>query len=444
MRLRLRAASKAADRDQAVARTREMVRLQRAGRRDRWPPVLQGSTFILLSAAALTRLDDVSAQQWLALAVLLPVYVVAHRVGLDNEYGSFVPTEPVFVAMLFLVPLPLVPAAVLVACVLGAPPDPTPYHPLYKLFHQAMSGWFAVGPILVLAVADLGAPAWEHWPVYLAALAAQFVVDLAMGAMCCIAMRTSILTFVRSSGWSVVMDVLLAVAGFTAVVATGAQWWSAGLAAVPVLTMILVAHDNRAQIARAVAVADALEEAVEESHHDPLTTLPNRRRWDEALVEAQERQRLDGGLTVTAVMADIDGLKQANDTLGHQVGDEMIRAAAALLQRAAPADALVARLGGDEFGLLIVNAQPDTVDAKAVVEAIREVVRSREAIGGQQLSMSFGVASCPPLPTVEMAVAASDQQAMEEKRSRGRARGIARPRPRPSAEATRGRGSEPS
>ena len=79
--------------------------------------------------------------------MLLPAYVVAQRLGLEDDDGSFVMTQSVFVAMLLLIPLAAVPAVVLVGAIAGERRDPRPYHPVYKLCHIAMNGWFCVGPV---------------------------------------------------------------------------------------------------------------------------------------------------------------------------------------------------------------------------------------------------------------------------------------------------------
>ena len=325
-----------AARAEALARTREMIRIQRRGRRDRWPPVVLGSSFVVVTLLALTQLESFSVEQLLAVCLLLPAYVLAQRLGLEDDDGSFVMTQSVFVAMLLLIPLAAVPAVVLVGAIAAERRDPSPYHPFYKLCHIAMNGWFCIGPVLVLAVAHEGPPSFDQWPVYVAALLAQFVFDGAVGFICCLVSRGNLQAHTRSVLWIDAMDVMLAAIGLTAVIATNGSLWAIAFASAPIGMLILVTRDRRAQVARAVAVTDAFDEVVEQSLVDPLTSLANRRRWNEAIDVAEARRRVDSDLVVTAVVADVDGLKCVNDSLGHQAGDELLRDAADLIRESAP------------------------------------------------------------------------------------------------------------
>ena len=88
--------------------------------------------------------------------------------------------------------------------------------------------------------------------------------------------------------------------------------------------------------------------------HDPLTELPNRRLFEERLIatmaEAQER-----GTTVACLVIDVDNFKTINDTLGHEAGDQLLRALAVRLSwHMSPRD-ILARTGGDEFTALLAG-----------------------------------------------------------------------------------------
>ncbi len=91
---------------------------------------------------------------------------------------------------------------------------------------------------------------------------------------------------------------------------------------------------------------------------DSLTGLMNRRGWDSVVEDAQERVTAFGDPVAIAVV-DLDGLKQVNDTLGHEAGDELIRSAADGLRAAATDADRVARYGGDEFVVLSNNLAVD-------------------------------------------------------------------------------------
>src|SRR6476661_4394150 len=91
------------------------------------------------------------------------------------------------------------------------------------------------------------------------------------------------------------------------------------------------------------------------AHRDPLTGVGNLLAWDEAvaLADAQHAE------PVSVIIADLDGLKRANDERGHDVGDALIRAAAETIRGQVRDSDLVARLGGDEFGVLLSGASPE-------------------------------------------------------------------------------------
>jgi diguanylate cyclase (GGDEF)-like protein len=89
-----------------------------------------------------------------------------------------------------------------------------------------------------------------------------------------------------------------------------------------------------------------------EARRDPLTRLPNRSVFFERLAEATARAR-SAGTRLAVLFMDLDGFKHVNDTLGHDVGDELLNAVAGRLRGSVRRDDLVARLGGDEFAVLI-------------------------------------------------------------------------------------------
>jgi diguanylate cyclase (GGDEF)-like protein len=85
--------------------------------------------------------------------------------------------------------------------------------------------------------------------------------------------------------------------------------------------------------------------------HDPLCGLPNRIFFGERL-EAMITKVRNGGPTAAVFYIDLDHFKDVNDTLGHPVGDELIRSVTQRLSRTLRGDDLVARLGGDEFAVI--------------------------------------------------------------------------------------------
>jgi diguanylate cyclase (GGDEF)-like protein/PAS domain S-box-containing protein len=88
---------------------------------------------------------------------------------------------------------------------------------------------------------------------------------------------------------------------------------------------------------------------------DPLTGLSTRRAWDMAITE-RIRRRGDRAGTFAVALIDLDGLKEINDTRGHDAGDDALAATASALRAALRDGDLVARLGGDEFAILVPEA----------------------------------------------------------------------------------------
>jgi diguanylate cyclase (GGDEF)-like protein len=119
-----------------------------------------------------------------------------------------------------------------------------------------------------------------------------------------------------------------------------------------------------------------------ETHHqlsvaaltDPLTGLPNRRAWDAALAQRMAVAADAAGHLCLAIL-DLDHFKRINDTLGHAVGDEVLRESGRAVYDSLRHDDFVARLGGDEFGLLLWV--PNEAVAAVVVERVRTALPTR-------------------------------------------------------------------
>jgi diguanylate cyclase (GGDEF)-like protein len=117
-------------------------------------------------------------------------------------------------------------------------------------------------------------------------------------------------------------------------------------------------------IAAGIVQTERLEEVRTLAFTDPLTGLANRRAVDIRLDEALEEHRASGAeAVVSLVVCDVNGLKQVNDTHGHEVGDRLLERFGCVLSRcgARLPGALAARLGGDEFCLLSVGPTADEV-----------------------------------------------------------------------------------
>jgi diguanylate cyclase (GGDEF)-like protein/PAS domain S-box-containing protein len=129
------------------------------------------------------------------------------------------------------------------------------------------------------------------------------------------------------------------------------------------------------------------------ANHDPLTGLANRAKFREELAGHLERCRRYGA-TGAVLMLDLDNFKRVNDSLGHNAGDELIIATAALLHSRLRSADVVARLGGDEFAILLPAGGRKEAEhvAGAVVQAVRDDVTTLDGGRPRSVSVSVGIA----------------------------------------------------
>jgi len=131
------------------------------------------------------------------------------------------------------------------------------------------------------------------------------------------------------------------------------------------------------------------------AYHDSLTGLGNRLLFKEQLEEALNDASVTHPLAV--LFLDLDGFKAVNDTLGHSVGDLLLRSIAAKLRDLLPSTDRIARLGGDEFAILqISSAQP--ASSIALAERVIDVVGHPHNIDGHDVTVgaSVGIAIARP------------------------------------------------
>lgn len=129
------------------------------------------------------------------------------------------------------------------------------------------------------------------------------------------------------------------------------------------------------------------------ARQDVLTGLSNRLRFSEHMAQAMMQLRR-GGQGASVLCIDLDGFKGINDTLGHAVGDELLRAVAARLRCCTRESDLIARLGGDEFAIVRMNPQPDT-DPMALAERLTKVLQEPFDLRDHQVRIgaSIGIAT---------------------------------------------------
>ena len=142
-----------------------------------------------------------------------------------------------------------------------------------------------------------------------------------------------------------------------------------------------------------------LEKQIERSQylafHDDLTTLANRRLFQDRLVGAMERARRSGA-TIALMQVDLDRFKEVNDTFGHHIGDLLLHQVGILLNRRVRRSDTVARTGGDEFSIIL--DEPSTrKDAELVAESLVQLLAQPFELAGQTVSIgaSVGIAVFP-------------------------------------------------
>jgi len=131
------------------------------------------------------------------------------------------------------------------------------------------------------------------------------------------------------------------------------------------------------------------------AHYDTVTRLPNRARFNGYLIELLASARASNEV-FALLFVDLDNFKIVNDTLGHSVGDLLLKAVAARLRKCVREGDVVSRLGGDEFTVILRDIQiPD--NAAHVAEKVVEVLANPFRIVGRdvQVSCSVGISLFP-------------------------------------------------
>lgn len=181
------------------------------------------------------------------------------------------------------------------------------------------------------------------------------------------------------------------------------------------------------RVALTVGNARVLETARRQATTDGLTGLYNRRFFEEQMRVAHSLAERHGeGYSVIAI--DLDRLKSLNDTMGHEAGDEALRAFAATMRTTLRGSDIAARLGGDEF--VVLASRTATSDAVHTAERILADLRTR-ARAAPYLSGSAGVASWRAGRSAQEVLQAADAMLYRAK-SAGRDRVVAEDQPLPA------------
>jgi len=150
----------------------------------------------------------------------------------------------------------------------------------------------------------------------------------------------------------------------------------------------LATHDDITERQRAD------EQIAHMARHDSLTDLPNRVMLREHL--DHELKRVKRGENIAVLCLDLDQFKSVNDTLGHPIGDELLKRVADRLRGCTREPDTIARLGGDEFAIIMTQVQQPS-DAAILSRRIRDSITKPYQIDGHQIvtDLSIGISISP-------------------------------------------------
>ena len=132
-----------------------------------------------------------------------------------------------------------------------------------------------------------------------------------------------------------------------------------------------------------------------QAHHDVLTDLPNRALLRERLEQAVTGMH-EGGRRLALLMLDLDRFKEVNDTLGHPIGDALLKVVTERLRGCVRETDTIARLGGDEFAVVQRVGDP-AIESAALAKRIQEVITESFDLDGHHvlIGTSIGIAVAP-------------------------------------------------
>ena len=174
-------------------------------------------------------------------------------------------------------------------------------------------------------------------------------------------------------------------------------------------------------VSRDVTERKRVEEQIEyQAYHDALTGLPNRRLFrDRLTVALAHARRMKNPLAV--MFLDLDRFKVVNDTLGHSIGDELLKAVGSLLQASLREEDSIARMGGDEFTVLLADLK-STDDAAKIAQKVLDAIAQPMRIEGTELfiTTSIGIALFPSDGETAETLLANADHAMYRAKDAGR------------------------
>jgi HD-GYP domain-containing protein (c-di-GMP phosphodiesterase class II) len=363
----------------------------------------------------------------LPLAVLFAVlYALVSRVMFEIGSGSAIPTQLVLVPMLFALPIGTVPAVVALGLLLSTVADrPWPLRHLHRALPLCASAAHAIGPALVIAFAG-GLPLrWSAWPVYLAALLAQFAFDYANALLNVTANKVSLRTVTPFMRLIYLVDATLAPIGLAVAFATRLH------PALVVLVLPLVALLRNFSRERQQRIDNALE--LSDAYRGTAFLLGDVVEADDAYTGSHSRHVVDLVLDVSdALELDESDRRDAEFVaLLHDVGK--IRIPSSIINKPGPLDAeeraiiethtiegeqMLSRVGGllGHVGRLVRschehydgNGYPDKL-AGEEIPLVARIVCACDAFSAMTTDRSYRKARTPDEAVTEMQRCAGTQ-----------------------------------
>jgi diguanylate cyclase len=166
--------------------------------------------------------------------------------------------------------------------------------------------------------------------------------------------------------------------------------------------LLVLGYITKLQIERTIIlhnteyqVTELNKELQHTSLHDVLTGLPNRLYLNEK-IDILKQKAEENGKKFAVIFLDLDHFKNINDTLGHDIGDALLKTVANILKNCVTQNSLITRIGGDEF-IIVVSDFDDTEYLLPIISNVLENFRKELFIKGYalQLSVSMGISIFP-------------------------------------------------
>ena len=245
--------------EQRVIEEQRARRLHSLAHREVWSFGLFAGGFLAVAVLMAAVLPSHRSPGIAAVLVLIAAYAASFRLDFEIGSGSAVPTQLMLVPMLFVLPAGFVPLAVAAGIVLGSLDEYLrgSLH-LGRVVLRVVNAWHAVGPALVLGLAVERGPRLSDWPLYTAALLAQFVLDDVCAAgreWIALGVRPSVQ--LRAMVWVHAIDAGLAPVGLAVAFATESSPYGVVLALPLVGLLSVFARERRVRIDHELELRDA-------------------------------------------------------------------------------------------------------------------------------------------------------------------------------------------